>query len=52
MEKVPPEVDVHSYDLSNSLQIGILECLLINNLNVNTLTRLGGIEDLARILQE
>ena len=35
MEKVPPELDVHVYDLQNSLLCSLLECILVNNQNVD-----------------
>eukprot|EP00354_Favella_ehrenbergii_P008860 CAMPEP_0170460220 /NCGR_PEP_ID=MMETSP0123-20130129/6673_1 /TAXON_ID=182087 /ORGANISM="Favella ehrenbergii, Strain Fehren 1" /LENGTH=73 /DNA_ID=CAMNT_0010725117 /DNA_START=474 /DNA_END=695 /DNA_ORIENTATION=- len=37
MEKTPPEIDVHAYDLSNSL---------------HTFAKLGGLPDIARLMQE
>ena len=31
MEQAPSEIDVHAYDLSNSMQCSLLECILLNN---------------------
>ena len=52
MERNPPEIDVHAYDLSNSLQCGILECILLNNQIVDEFVKVGGMPDIARIVQE
>jgi len=52
MEKATPDIDVQSYDLQNSLLCSLLESILVNTQNVDSIVKLNGISDIARIMQE
>ena len=45
-------MEVSIYDHQNSLQLGILENILINDLNVEIFIKMGGVSDVVRIMQE
>ena len=43
---------VPNYDMKSSLNCLLLECVLLNDENVDMLVRLQGIDELARIMME
>ena len=45
-------MEVSIYDHQNSLQLGLLENILINDLNVEIFIKMSGVSDVVRIMQE